>query len=198
MTLVAGGKAYQKPTPDRVRRDLALFATSYVFGQRPSETLRLRKDDCIIVGPKIRIRFTIQKHELIKMLHDEAGKRQLLLNPVQLKSTKSKNINHKHVNYIISQIKSVKKRDGFLFPAINPLTKSCSKPLNVRSFYWLCNKYGVYPYLFRETLATKMSEGGVPVPTMMRHFNWSRAERAEHYSRKGGGVEEEWLSDQEF
>lgn len=195
---VGKGAAYETPTPERIRRDLALFSTAYVFGQRPSEILRLKREDCMIVGDKLRIRFTIQKHELIKKMQDEEGKKRLLLNPIQLKATKSKNINHKYVRYIVDQIKTLKFKEAPLFPAINPISNVEMKALNVKSFYWLCNKYGVYPYLFRESLATKMSENGVPIPTMMRHFNWSRAERAEHYSRKGGGVEEEWLSDQEF
>jgi integrase len=179
-----------------------VIVLAWIFGKRIKEILRLKREDIWTDDKFLYVRFQVQKKK---------HRREL---PIPETYTKKIRLEHPYVPYVLRWVNRI--QEGYVFPSytkpriIRVKTKwKNEKGETVEKEYSYTLEGGhlsdarlrqlikqVNPnawwHLFRESLATYMSEMGATEEELMHWFDWSDPKTAHNYVKRGTKLIEKW------
>jgi integrase len=171
------------------------MALAWMFGKRINEIMRLRREDIYTREHSLYVRFFVSKKATRK---DQ---------PVPKPYLKRITLKNPYCKFVLSYIEAIK--EGYIFPASTKprLKRFFDKRMNVwreyqkegghissEAAYYHLKKLApqTWWHLFRESLATEMSERGATEEKLMHWFDWDRVDTAHQYVKRGTKLTEEY------
>jgi integrase len=171
------------------------IALAKLFGKRVNEIFRIRREEIYTDEQYLYVRFFVGK----KTDRKET--------PVPKPYLKRITLRNPYCKYILQYIESIK--DGYIFPANTKprLKRFYDKKMKIwreyqkegghispEAAYYHLKKLApnTWWHLFRESLATEMSERGASEEKLMNWFDWDRVDTAHDYVKRGTKLTEEY------
>jgi integrase len=171
------------------------IALAKLFGKRINEILRIRREEIYTEEQHLYVRFFVGK----KTDRKET--------PVPKPYLKRITLRNPYCKYILQYIEPIK--EGYIFPSSTKprLKRFYDKKMKIwreyqkegghispEAAYYHLKKLApnTWWHLFRESLATEMSERGASEEKLMNWFDWDRVDTAHDYVKRGTKLTEEY------